>query len=298
MKDDTMLARWLNGELDEKELKAFMASPEYDTYRKIKEYSAQLTVPEANMDSLYARILSNRNREQKKVRTLNPWISRIAAMLVMALGITYFFYTTNTTTQLAANGERADFLLPDNSEVVLNADSKAEYRTWNWDDNRKIELEGEAFFKVAKGQTFDVVTDLGTVTVVGTQFNVKARGDRFDVTCFEGKVKVTSDKKEVLLLPGETIAFEKGKALDTTAEEGAQPGWITYETYFAAEPLTNVIAEMERQYKVDIELNAQVKNTYVGRIPMNDIDTALDLIKTAYHLKSEKAGNKIILTLE
>lgn len=292
-----MLARWLNGELDEKELKAFMASPEYDTYRKIKEYSAQLTVPEADMDSLYARILSNRNRE-KEVRTLNPWISRIAAMLVMALGITYFFYTTNTTTQLAANGERADFLLPDNSEVVLNADSKAEYRTWNWDDNRKVELEGEAFFKVAKGQTFDVVTGLGTVTVVGTQFNVKARGDRFDVTCFEGKVKVTTSKDEVLLLPGETAAFEKGKSLNTTAEEGAQPGWITYETYFAAETLANVIAEMERQYKVDIELNAQVNNTYVGRIPMNDIDTALELIETNYHLKSEKAGNKIILTLE
>lgn len=298
MKDDTMLARWLDGELDEKELKAFMASPEYDTYRKIKEYSAQLTVPEGDMDSLYARILSNRNREQKKVRTLNPWISRVAAMLIMALGITYFFYTTNTTTQLAENGQRADFLLPDNSEVVLNADSKAEYRTWNWDDNRKIELEGEAFFKVAKGQTFDVVTDLGTVTVVGTQFNVKARGDRFDVTCFEGKVKVTTSKDEILLLPGETVAFEKGKSLNTTAEEGDQPGWITYETYFAAETLTNVIAEMERQYKVDIELNAQVENTYVGRIPMNDIDTALELIQTNYHLKSEKAGNKIILTLE
>jgi len=298
MKDDTMLARWLNGELDEKELKAFMASPEYDTYRKIKEYSAQLTVAEADMDSLYARILDNRNKQQKKVRTLSPWLSRIAAMLVMALGITYFFYTTNTTTQLAENGQRNEFLLPDNSEVVLNAGSKAEYRSWNWEDNRKIELDGEAFFKVAKGQTFDVVTDLGTVTVVGTQFNVKARGDRFDVTCFEGKVKVTTAKNEILLLPGESIAFEKGKTLDAPAEDGAQPGWITYDTYFAAEPLANVIAEMERQYRIDIELNAQVENTYVGYIPMNDIDTALELINTNYHLKSEKAGNKIILTLE
>lgn len=302
MKDDVTLARWLNDEMDEQELKGFMASPEFATYSRIREYSAQLTAPDADMDTLYATISRNKNRQQEpKVRQLNPWLPRIAAILVLALGATYFLYTTKTTTEVAGLGERKEFLLPDNSEVVLNAGSEAEFRTWNWDGNRKIELEGEAYFKVAKGEKFDVITDMGTVTVVGTQFNVKARGDRFDVTCFEGKVKVTNGKEDILLTPGRSIAFVKGKMMQVPAEENTQPGWITYEASFANEQPQNVLDEMERQYNVEIELNAQLPNggkAFTGTIPMNDMDTALDVIGTIYHLKAEKSGKKIILTAE
>lgn len=292
-----MLAKWLNDELKGRELEEFMASPEYATYSRIREYSAQLTVPEADMDSLYERIQRNRDK-QPKVRTLNPWLPRIAAMLVMALGVTYFFYTTHTTAQLADNGKRTEFLLPDNSEVVLNAGSEAEFRSWNWDNNRKIELDGEAYFKVAKGQVFDVVTGLGTVTVVGTQFNVKERDGRLDVTCFEGKVKVTAKNEEILLAPGMSVAFENGKLVQLPADESAQPGWLNFEVAFRKEKLTRVIDEMERQYNVQIELPAQAFSEHTGSIPMNDIDLALEIIKTAHHLKAQKAGNKIILSSE
>ncbi|MEL1245361.1 FecR family protein [Flavobacterium sp. DGU11] len=301
MKDDVTLARWLNDEMDEMELKDFMASPEFATYKRIREYSAQLTAPDADMDALYESISRNKNRQAApKVRQLNPWFPRVAAMLVLALGAAFFFYTTKTTTQIADLGKRTEFLLPDNSEVVLNSGSEAEYKTWNWDGNRKIELDGEAYFKVAKGEKFDVVTEMGTVTVVGTQFNVKARGSRFDVTCFEGKVKVASGKESILLTPGKSVAFVKGKMMAVAAEENA-PGWIRYETSFANEQPQNIIDEIERQYNVEIELKATLPNDgkgFTGTIPMNDMDTALDIVKTIYHLKSEKTGNKIILTSE
>lgn len=304
MKDDVTLARWLNDEMDDRELKEFMASPEYAEYERIRKFSAQLTAPEADMDALYESISRNKNRQQTqetKVRKLNPWLPRIAAVLVVMLGATYFLYTTKTTTQVAGLGQRSEFLLPDNSEVVLNSESEAEYRTWNWDGNRKLELDGEAYFKVAKGEKFDVVTDMGTVTVVGTQFNVKARGDRFNVTCFEGKVKVSTDGEAVLLTSGKSVAFVNGKIIQVPAEENTQPGWITYETSFANEQPQAVIDEMERQYNVEIELKASLPNggkAFTGTIPMNDMDTALEIIETIYNLKAEKAGKKIILTSE
>lgn len=299
MKDEVMLAKWLNNELDEKELKAFMASPEFDTYNKIKEYSAQLTVPEVDMDTLYAGI-EHRKNKAVKVRTLNPWFTRIAAMLVLFLGATFFLYTTHTTTQIADTGKRTEFLLPDNSTVLLNAGSEADYKTWNWKNNRKLQLDGEAYFKVAKGQTFDVVTPMGKVTVVGTQFNVKARGSRFDVTCFEGKVRVTSsDNQILLLLPGESIAFEKGKKIEVPMDKKSQPGWLSNEADFYKESLSNVIKEIERQYNVEITVNTALPaERFTGTIPTNDINTALELIEAPYHLKSKKAGNKITLSTE
>jgi len=302
MKDDVKLARWMSGEMEEQELREFMASPEFDTYNKIKEYSAQLIAPEADMDALYTRIQGKRDTERQndnvKVRRLNPWLPRIAAALVVLLGGTFFLYTSKTTTQTAANGKRAEFLLPDNSAVVLNSGSEAEYRTWNWQGNRTIELDGEAYFKVAKGETFDVVTDLGTVTVVGTQFNVKERDNRLDVTCFEGKVKVTAGKESILLTPGKSVTFTKGK-LEEFTDQGMQPGWITYEADFVNEMPKDVLREMERQYNVTFEVEGSfTEKPFTGTIPMNDMDIALDIIKTVYQLKSEKKGNTIILSSE
>jgi len=305
MNEDVTLAKWLNDEMNDRELKDFMAQPEYATYNKIKELSGQLTVPQADMDALYQNITRNRNKaNQPKVRKLNPWMPRVAAILVLALGITFFLYTTKTTTQLAAAGERDTFLLPDNSEVVLNAGSEAEYKEFNWSSNRKLELNGEAYFKVAKGKTFDVVTPLGTVTVVGTQFNVKARNGRLDVTCFEGKVKVTNGKETVFLTPGKTVAYENGKNLNLADITTHKPGWLNHETYFGKVRLQEIISELERQYKVTINLDAEVnpdaevKKRFSGTIPMNNIDTALDQILPIYHLQAKKEGNTITLSAE
>lgn len=302
MSEDVTLAKWLNNEMNDKELQDFMSTPEYATYNKIKEYSAQLTAPEADMDALYQNITRNKNRAaQPKVRKLNPWLPRVAAIFVIMLGAAFFLYAAHTTTQLTAAAQRDTFLLPDYSEVVLNAGSEAEYKEFNWAANRRLELNGEAYFKAAKGKTFDVVTPLGTVTVVGTQFNVKARNGRLDVTCFEGKVKVASGNNVVFLTPGKSVAYENGRSIDLNAvSTTTQPGWINHEAAFNNESLTNVISELERQYNTTIKLNVSTipAEHYTGVLPTKDMATALDIIQQIYHLKSAKAGNTIILSSE
>ena len=65
------------------------------------------------------------------------------------------------------------------------------YASNKWDKKRRVRLEGEAFFKVAKGSTFTVDTKTGSVKVLGTQFNVKNRIGFFEVVCYEGLVGVT-----------------------------------------------------------------------------------------------------------
>lgn len=299
MKEDTKLAKWLEGAMDERELKEFESLPEFETYRKIKDFSAQLTTPQLNSDALYNNVITQRNKPaQKVIRLHSPWLVRIAAVLVIALGLTFFFYTTNTTSQVAQNGERTEFLLPDNSTVVLNAGSEAEYKSWNWNKKRSIDLNGEAYFKVAKGKTFDVNTPLGKVTVVGTQFNVKSRNDRFEVTCFEGKVKVTYKGKEMLLTPGKSVSFEDGKSIPAPQTAELQPLWINNEISFTEENPEVVISELERQYNVKIEVKGVQLNKITVTLPTDDLDEALDFFETTYHLKAEKTGSTIILSME
>jgi len=302
MNNDVKLAKWLNDEMDETELKEFESLPEFTTYNKIKKYSAQLTAPEADMESLYTKISKNKYRTAPtKTRRISTWVPRIAAVLFIALGLSFFMYVNHTTHELAANGGMALLALPDKSEVTLNAGSEISYKEYNWAENRRVELEGEAYFKAAKGKTFDVVTPLGTITVVGTQFNIKARGSRLDVTCFEGTVKVTTANDTVVLTPGKAVAYEGGASLHLPEVARTEPGWIHHEAVFVSENFNNVIAELERQFDIKIVVNGTLpQKSYNGTIPTRDKDknTALDMVITAYNLKYKKQGDKIVLTAE
>lgn len=303
MNNDVRLAKWLNDELEGQELKEFESLPEFATYSKIKKYSAELLAPAADMDALYAKINEqkyNRNiNNTPKVRRLNAWVPRIAAVLILALGISFYLFASHITTQHAGNAEMAAFMLPDNSEVVLNAGSEAEYKEFNWSSNRRLELDGEAYFKAAKGTTFDVVTPLGTVTVVGTQFNVKARNGRFDVTCYEGKVRVATANDTVMLTPGKTVAFENNSNLHLPDTKRTEPGWVRHEAVFANEQSTAVMAELERQFGTTITFEGDApQKRYNGTVPTKNLNTALDIVRTTYGLNYKKQGDKIVLYSE
>ena len=123
----------------------------------------------------------------------------VAASIAIILGIFLYnpqkIYTSNY-------GEQISVTLPDGSEMILNAKSIASFDKSSWNVNREVSLKGEAFFKVKKGGKFTVVTDNGNISVLGTQFNVQSQDSFFEVTCFEGKVKVQSNTAKKILTSG------------------------------------------------------------------------------------------------
>lgn len=295
MEENYILAKWLNNDLTEEELAEFKASPDFEKYEKIKNYSAQLKVSDFDEAKVLENILSHKKVTQKVVPLYKNWMFRVAAILVLALGITFTVQNFSTETQYASNGERTTFSLPDNSEVVLNAGSAIKYKKWNWDNNRNLKLEGEAYFKVAKGKKFEVETDLGKVTVLGTQFNVKARKNRFDITCYEGRVKVNYKDKEIILTPGKSVAFENGKQLNALIET-QKPEWLENKIAFNKENLSHILDEIQRQYNVSISVETKYSDElFTGKIPLDNLDVALQIIATTYNLEPKKiAKDKII----
>lgn len=295
MEENHILAKWLNNELTEAELDEFKANPDYEKYEKIKNYTAHLEVPDFNEAKVLEHVISHKKITPKVIPLYKNWLFKVAAVLVIGLGITFMMQNFASQTQYAPNGKRTTFSLPDNSEVVLNAGSKMEYKKWNWDNNRNLELDGEAYFKVAKGKEFEVATNLGKVVVLGTQFNVKARKNRFDVTCFEGRVKVNYKEKEVILTHGQSVAFENGKQINIIVNT-SKPEWLENKIAFNKENLRNILDEIQRQYNVSIEVKAKYPDElFTGKIPVYNLDIALQIIATTYHLESNKiAPNKII----
>jgi ferric-dicitrate binding protein FerR (iron transport regulator) len=295
MKEDNQLARWLAGEMDKKELEELEKSSRYATLLRIKENFEQIQRPSFEADAMLEEILK---KEKTKVKTVplyqKYWLQGVAASIAILLGVWFIF--TLPEKHSTSYGQTFAFTLPDQSSVTLNSGSEASYRTWNWDSNRNINLEGEAYFKVAKGKKFCVTTSLGKVTVLGTQFNVKSRKNRLDVVCYEGKVRVEYNGKETILTPQKALIVESGISTNGVAETLASaPEWIHGELVFRKENLPGILSELERKYNVTIKTDLQTDKRFTGIVPGNDIDGALKIISRLYHLDVDKQGKTITL---
>lgn len=292
MENNPDLAKWLAGEMTKEELDAFEKTAEFTLYNKIKEYSGAMKTSDFNEEEIYQNIIL-RKKEKTVIKLRTNWMLKISAVLVIGLSIFFLLNRNISTTEIALNGQRNTFLLPDNSEIVLNSGSEINYKKGNWENNRNLNLKGEAFFKVAKGEKFVVNTDLGKVTVVGTQFNVKSRGGFFIVECYEGKVKVDYNKKTILLKKGESISIKSGKSINTDVLASQKPSWMLNEIKFNSNSLEEVISELERQYNVSISQD-QIKSVklFTGMLPQNNLKVALEIVSKTFDLKTIKTAEK------
>ena len=213
----------------------------------------------------------------------------------MAIGIYYFLdqRDTHISTELA---EHKTFLLPDSSEVNLNAESSVEFNKNSWQKRRALKLDGEAYFKVAKGKTFDVVTIDGIVSVIGTEFKVKNRENYFEVVCYEGVVKVTHRNIEKTLTIGDGFKIFNGVLVEENDLTEGYPAWMDDESTFKSVPLEYVINELERQYEITIEVKDLDKMIlFTGGFTHKNLDAALQSICIPLNIKYRITDNKTVL---
>ena len=112
-------------------------------------------------------------------------------LLFAILTLTYLSSCGDKTISTSDEFEQVE--LPDGSLVSLNKESSISYS--NSFDPRIVKLTGEAFFSVTEGDNpFQVVTENGEVTVLGTEFNVSSRLDKIVVEVKNGEVKLKTGK--------------------------------------------------------------------------------------------------------
>ncbi|MEB8329954.1 FecR family protein [Flavobacteriaceae bacterium KMM 6897] len=299
---ENYLAKWLNNELSEEELAEFKNSVEYDSYQKLKEASGSLEAPKFDADKIWSSLKDKRESSKSKVIQLRPFtkLLRVAAAIAVIAVASIFYFNSLDETISTQYAERAEVLLPDASEIVLNADSEVSYSKKKWDKKRNVSLKGEAYFKVAKGKRFTVTTDEGTVAVLGTQFNVENRKGLFEVTCFEGLVSVTFQNKEFKVPAGSSFLAINGEVRPTIAPTTTIPYWMNHESNFKSIPLSYVLDEFERQYNVTVEIkDVDTNQLFTGTFSNTDIDLALESISVPANIQFKKLdGNKVVFYAE
>ena len=297
MKNEKEILKWLNNELSSEEIEDLKQSEDLQTLEKIAHYASQLETPKVDAHAaLEAFKTRNHFKKKTKVRTLNfKAFYRVAAVLVVMLTSAYFLFFNNTKSFETQIAQTKTVTLPDNSEVILNAASKLTFNEKKWADKRALTLEGEAYFKVQKGQTFNVNTTSGVVTVLGTQFNVKERKNYFEVNCYEGLVSVTYNNKTIKLPPGKTFRVINGTIENVEDFNVQNPSWIQQESSFNKIPLNQVIAELERQYDIKIKIkDVDTSKLFTGSFTHTDQEIALQAITIPLQLSYKIKGNTII----
>ncbi|HZE86291.1 MAG TPA: FecR domain-containing protein, partial [Puia sp.] len=173
------------------------------------------------------------------------------------------------------NTERSEYkylLLPDSTQVWLNASSSLEYPDHFNSSKREVILSGEAYFDVkhADRSPFIIQTGRISTTVLGTAFNIKAYPDRKNiiVSVSRGKVKVSYDDVPVAtLINGQQVKVNSQQ--NTVEEKKIAPtqvaSWQRGDMSYEDEDFEDIIADLERLYSVKIKIgNSSLRNLTVS----------------------------------
>lgn len=298
MNRDELISKWLNNNLNDLELEAFKNLEDYNDLVKLNTSLQAFKAEDFNTSKELETVLQTiKTKKQPQTHWFKPFM-RVAAILAICFSL-YYYTTTLNTTITTEFAQKTTVELPDASNVSLNAKSSLVFNKNSWKKQRDVQLNGEAFFKVAKGSTFNVITTSGTVTVYGTQFNVKQRDNYFEVICYEGLVGVSYNSQETKLKPGDSFLIIDGKTIAKEKENRSTPSWLNNESTFKSVPYKAVIAEFERQYHVDITLlNIDSNQLFTGSFAHNNLDIALKAITLPLQVTYSKSNSTIILKRE
>lgn len=214
----------------------------------------------------------------------------IAASIALLVALSFFLFDQPTQIELlTSTGEQVTQTLPDGSTVILNASSVISYSD-DW--NRELTLEGEAFFEITKGENFVVKTPNGEVQVLGTSFNVYSREEAFVVACKTGKVNVTIPLKSFSedIVPGEIVSMKDDTVRRTNRLPELMGKWNTGEFYFNHQPISEVIAELQRQFSIEIEYDGRINQEFSGYFTNKNLENALDMVCLPLGLEYQKTG--------
>ena len=267
-------------------------------------------------DKLFARIKEQtqgkeetQGKENPRTIRMNPW--KWAAAIVLPICIAFFTYYLVDSSQTvgapfivkADKGGKATIELPDGTNVVLNSASQLSYLNNFGENGRRVQLNGEAYFKVAHDEKCAFIVQVGDleVKVLGTSFNVSAYEDAKDVTVvlLEGKVGVYAQKTSHIMKPGDKIEYNKAthKITATQVHPNDYIEWTKGNIYFEKESLENIMKTLSRIYDVEIRFDSnKLPNEYfTGTIPGGGIQNALNILMLTSPFYYEMDGSVIVL---
>ncbi|MEL7118380.1 MAG: FecR domain-containing protein [Bacteroidota bacterium] len=254
--------------------------------------------------------------QEGKVRQLKIVRSAVAIAASILLLFVSFFIFNRPENNLEAQGieqynpdlKALPIALSDGSKIWLKTGSKIIYQEPLDKNLRQLELEGEAFFEVAKDPTrpFIVISNNVNTKVLGTSFNVKSIvGDTLvQVTLVEGRVRVetpqlnTTRTDTTNLLPGQQLTYQRmtAKVDKVDIYDDDDYAWKDNIVILDDPDIQDVANELEKWYGVNIKIpdgfTSETKLVHRFDIDDDNIDEVIKGIEAVADYRFEYLGNK------
>jgi len=254
----------------------------------------------------------NASMQRKRYAKLSPWITGIAAavILVLLLGGIYMYVLSakneHYNTILVPPGQRINLILSDNTNLWLNANTTFSYPTEFSKDKRIVYLDGEAYFEVSKNEKkpFIVKTDQGDIHVTGTSFNLEAysKYKSFEASLFEGGIDIYREKIMLSSLsPNEKGVFENNKLLISKINNTDKYLWRNGLISFNENSLEEILCTLEKYFDVNIQIKTAnlSKHTYTGKFRQSDgVEYALRVLQKSIQFTYERDEDTRIIYIK
>ncbi|MEQ6118147.1 FecR domain-containing protein [Reichenbachiella sp. MALMAid0571] len=281
-----------------------------------------------NIDILYNRVeaeISGIKKESAKIvpfndnrRKLILFTKWVAAAILMLVGIlwAYNFSDQQKNKQAVAEvhqiikknpaGIKTTVRLPDGTVVWLNSESKLNYDSEYGYKNRYVQIEGEAFFEVAKNKDlpFKVFSRGQVIEALGTAFNVRGfvYESQLKVALVEGTVKIQEENgiadKAFILKPGDEYKkhFVSGETGVGKLNYG-ELSWRSGNIYFKSASMAKVFRTLERWYGVEVIIEKDTDQTwnYTGGFSKETLENVLQSISYSKNFDFEIGEKKVIV---
>jgi hypothetical protein len=205
-------------------------------------------------------------------------------------------------TMATPKGRQFSLVLPDGTEVWLNAASSITYPTAFVGGDRKVQITGEVYFEVAHdaSKPFHVTVNGMDVQVLGTHFNINSYGDGGDIktTLLQGRIKVTIAGKTEVIKPGQQAQVANNNIkLISDADVDAVMAWKNGFFSFEKTDIKGLMRQVSRWYDVEVVYQDIPNETFTGKIDRNLTLTQLlnGLAETKVHYRIEEGKKLIIL---
>lgn len=322
---DERIIRYFGGELPEAERLELLR--ERETNKNIKEDFATIQNLQAITHLASSSVDLKKGKEgymhiEQKNRRRKIWLAGkkiigYAALIAITFMVTHVFTRvpeSSSDTAISSiqelyvpAGQRARITLPDGSTAWLNAGSSLLYPSV-FGKERKIRLEGEGFFDVAKDSDRPFIVETGDIEIkaLGTQFNVSnyPKANLLSTTLTEGSILVYQTGKEnsgQLLKPNQQLIVENGKFRLEKNIDLDDLLWKEGIYSFKKEKMRNIIKKLELYFDVGITVaNPRIlEYEYTGKFRQRDgVMEILRIIQKIHHFKivSNESLNEITLS--
>lgn len=242
-------------------------------------------------------------KSTKQIRLIRFAYATAAVVALLLVGTwTAHLMTDSYITVTAPMDSKLALLLPDSSNVWINAGGTVRYKK-NFKKDRRVMLDGEAFFDVVKMPTspFRVLFNGACVEVKGTTFTIRTEQQKSEIVLFSGKVVFTAPEADALLemQPSDRVLYDAvNQNVTLTHIDAIEYDWRATEYRFVDKPLDELIDFLNRTYQVHIIMNDKGcgKSLFSGTIRKDEpLKNVLDKVCFTFDLQLKQSDTTITL---